>query len=305
MISQNCMKTEKFSTEYQRYSKYLCTLGIKKESIEWRLKHIRGFIIFLDSNNIPLKNIDPISIYNYMDSISNLSPRTKENRANCIRLFLDYLYNINIISFDGKRVLPIIKSTKFSTLPSYYSFNEIKQVVQNINIKDKNGKRDYAIFLLLITYGMRLKDIQNLKYENLYWNDEKIIIIQSKDNELNEFPMIEEVRYALLDYLKNERVKSDSDYIFLNKFGEQIKSYNIYCIVNKLLKKSNINIGKRHHGPHSLRSSLATLLLEHKNGIDVISNILGHDGIDTTKLYARINFEEFKKISLEVPIWKN
>ena len=305
MISQNCLKTEKFSTEYQRYSEYLSTLGIKKESIEWRLKHIRGFIMFLDSNNISLKDIDPISIYNYMDSISNLSPKTKENRANCIRLFLNYLYSINVISFDGKHALPIIKSTKFSTLPSYYSFDEIKQAVQNINIKDENGKRDYAIFLLLITYGMRSKDIRNLKYENLYWNDEKIIIIQNKDNELNEFPMIEEVRYALLDYLKNERVKSDSDYIFLNKFGEQIKSDSIYYIVNRLLKKSNINIGRRHHGPHSLRSSLATLLLEHKNGIDVISDILGHDGIDTTKLYARINFEELKKISLEVPTWKN
>lgn len=305
MISQKYKKTCQFSEEYFKYSKYLTSLDIKEETIDWRLKHIRGFILFLESKNIRIKDIDPIIVYNYMDSISKLSKRTRENRAICIRLFLNYLYDLKLISYNGKQIFPIIKNNKLSTITSYYSIDEINKIINSVDINVKNGKRDFAILLLFITYGLRLKDVQNLKIQNLYWNDNKIILIQNKDNELNEFPMTKDIKYALIDYWKNERSKSNSDFFFLNNNGLKISSYSIYSIVNKYFKKSNVNILNRHHGPHSLRSSLATSLLEDKNGIDVISGVLGHDEIDTTKIYARINFHELKKLSLEVPTWKN
>ena len=85
MISQNNRETKSFSKEYLKYSDYLKTLDIAEETVDWRLKHIRGFVNYLKEKNILIKNITPLDVYDYMSSIEKLKPRTKENRARCIR----------------------------------------------------------------------------------------------------------------------------------------------------------------------------------------------------------------------------
>ncbi len=304
MISQNKLKFYNFSNEYLEYSKHLDTLNMKKNSKDWRLKHIKGFDSYLYNNEITYSNLEPTIIYDYMDSISNLSLRTKENRAVCIRMFLNFLFKQNKISFSGQQVFPKIKSTKHSTLPSYYTNDELNLLIQNLDPKLKTYKRDLAILLIFINYGLRLKDVKNLKFSNINWNENKIQIVQNKDNEINTFVMSEDIRYALLDYIKNERIESDSELIFLTVDGKQISDGGFYNIVAHAFKRANINTTWRHHGSHSLRHSLAISLLNQNIGINEIKNILAHDNIETTFIYLKANINELKKFALEVPQWK-
>ena len=94
MISQNKLKFSNFSNEYLKYSKYLDTLNIKKETKEWWLKHIKGFDSYLYNNKLLYSVLKPKHVYNYMNTISNLALRTKENRVICIRMFLKELKKI-------------------------------------------------------------------------------------------------------------------------------------------------------------------------------------------------------------------
>ena len=304
MISQNKLKFSNFSNEYLKYSKYLDTLNIKKETKEWRLKHIKGFDSYLYNNKLLYSNLEPQHVYDYMNTISNLALRTKENRAICIRMFLNFLFKKKIIKFSGQQVFPTITSTKQSTLPSYYTDNEISLLLQSLNPKLKTYKRDLAILLIFTSYGLRLKDIKNLKFNNINWNENKIQIVQNKDDEINTFIMSEDIRYALLDYIKNERIKSDTEIIFLTIDGKQISDGGFYNIIDRTFKKANIDISWRHHGPHSLRHSLAISLLNQNVGINEIANILAHDNVETTFIYLKANFNELKKFALEVPSWK-
>ena len=303
MISQNNRETKSFSKEYLKYSDYLKTLDIAEETVDWRLKHIRGFINYLKEKNTLIEDLTAIDVYDYMASIEKLKPRTKENRARCIRVFLNFLFYINKVKISGNQVFPEIHNTHLSTIPSNYENAELIKVINSVSRDAKLGKRDYAILLIFITYGIRLKDMINLAFENIKWNDKKIIIRQQKDNEINEFPLTDEIRYAIVDYLKNERPESNLSYIFLTIKGTKLSSGVCYDIVDKYFKKSGIEIGNRHHGPHSLRHSLAKSLLDDGSGIKDISEILGHNQIETTLVYERINFKELKKLSLEVPAW--
>ena len=303
MISQNNRKTKSFSKEYLEYSNYLKTLDIVEDSRDWRLKHIRGFVNYLKEKNILIKDITPLDVYDYMSSIEELKPRTKENRARCIRLFLNFLFDISKIKISGNQVFPKILNTKYSTTPSNYTNEELIKVIKSVDRDTKLGKRNYAILLIFITYGIRLKDLVNLCFENINWKDKKIIIRQQKDNEINEFPLTKEIRYAIIDYLKNERAKSDLPYIFLTIYGTKISSGECYNIIDKYFKKSGIEIGIGDHGPQSLSHSLAKSLLDDGNGIKDISEIFGHNQIETTLVYEKINFKKLKKLSLEVPAW--
>ena len=146
-------------------------------------------------------------------------------------------------------------------------------------------------------------DIIRLKYENILWNENKIEIIQFKTKKLLELPLTDNVKYALLDYLKNARPDFESNHIFL-KFKipyEYQGNKTLYKSIKKYIKASGIDVKERKMGLHSLRHSCATNLLSNNVQLPVITGILGHSSIQTTSMYLSVGLEQLKKISLEVP----
>lgn len=311
MISQTILVTKNYSYTkdiyniYKNYVKYVFNLSLSEDTKNWRCKHIRGFLYFIDNKNISIKSLNTETIYDYMMSIDNYSTRTKEHRAVCIRLFLNYLYDKKIIKITGSQVFPKIKCNKEVSIPSYYTEQEINIIINAVNPKCKNGKRDLVILLLLAKLGLRPRDIRYLKIKNIYWQENKIKILQSKTNYVNILPIDKELRYAILDYLKNERPNVVADYLFINELGEVYTDRFFYDIVNEYISKSKIDIGNRRHGTYIFRHSLAKQILDNNNGINVVADILGHSNIDNAKYYAKIDKKELQKISLEVPTCEN
>lgn len=304
-VTSNFSYSKGIFTIYNNYKKYLYNLNLRADTREWRLKHIRGFLKFVDEKKINLKKLSANDVYDYIMSIQNLSPKTREHRAVCIRLFLDYLLELKITKVEGRKIFPKIKTIKESSIPSYYTNNEISKIIFSINKKYENGKRDLCILLLFTKLGLRTRDVKNLKFQNIDWQKNEICIVQSKTNWINILPMDSDLRYAILDYLKNERPIIESEYIFINEYGEQYKDHKFYDIVSNYIKKSKVDTSERKSGPHSLRHSLAKSILDDNNGINTVSNLLGHTSTKTTKIYLKLSFKELKKISLEVPPCKN
>ena len=291
--------------EYQDYSIYLKKIDISKDTIDWRLKHIRGFLYYLQSSNIAINCIKPNNVYSYIASLKNLSARTVEHRGICIRFFLNWLFDTKKISINGNSILPNIKCNKNEKLITYYTVEELKKLLNAININKENGKRDLAIMLLFIRLGMRQRDVQTLKLDSIKWNENKMIILQSKTNYSITYPLIVEIRYALIDYLKNERPISKSPYVFIDNNSQIYSDHFFYNLVNKYFTKAKINIKGKKHGAHSIRHSLAMSLLNHGNSLYEISSILGHKNINDTITYTKVDIKQLKIISLEVPTWKN
>lgn len=220
-----------------------------------------------------------------------------------IKTFYDYLYGEGKSKINGKTLFPrIIKKERLKLL-SYYTKEEIKQILSFVDTSTDMGKRDYAVLLLAITYGLRNSDIVNLKFDNIDWMQNKIKLIQYKTQEKLELELIEEVKFALLDYIKNARPNFISDYIFL-KFKmpyEYSGNKSLYMSTRKYIEKSNISINNRKKGLHSFRHSCATNLLANNVKLPVITGILGHSSMDITNIYLSVDLEQLKKISLEVP----
>lgn len=288
------------------YDNYYLSLdqNLKLETKEWRLKHIRGFIKYSVSRKIKCNNLKATDVYDYLSSLENYCLRTREHRAVCIRLFLNYLNSKNLIEFTGKLILPKIHCNKESKIISYYTDNEIKKILNAIDINAINGKLDLSIMSLLIYYGIRSKDIINLRLTDIDWKNNYITINQSKTNYFNILPLIDNVKYPILDYLKNERKMSNEDFLFIKDNHFRIDDHYIYSMVNKYFKLANIDTNNKRHGSHSLRHSLATSMINHGEDIYSISRILGHTDINDTKIYSKLELQKLKIVSLEVPKWK-
>ena len=207
-VTKTFSYNKKVFTIYSNYKQYLSKINLSSETQDWRLKHIRGFLKLVDDKNAQLKNISSEFVYDYMMSIQNLSAKSREHRAVCIRLFLNYLYENGYSRIKGNIVFPKIKNIKESTLPSYYTVDEISKMISIVNINVKNGKRDLCILLFFSKLGLRLNDVRNLKFENILWNSNEIQIVQSKTNWLNVLPMDNTIRYEEKKLTQEERYRN-------------------------------------------------------------------------------------------------
>ena len=185
-----------------------------------------------------------------------------------------------------------------------YDNNEIERLLNCVDISNSIGKRDYLILSLLVYLGLRISDIIDLKLSDINWNLNTINIVQQKTKTTLILPLIDEVKYPLLDYLKNVRKNVNDDYIFITNYAPigKYNSKSFQTIVTKYMNKANIDYTNKHHGTHSLRHSLAINLLKENIPITTISSVLGHSTIKTTRQYLTIDVSNLKELSLEVTL---
>ena len=152
---------------------------------------------------------------------------------------------------------------------------------------------------------MRSSDVVSLRFSNIDWNRNLISIEQFKTKQSLTLPLLDEVKYPLLDYLKNARPESeDTEHVFIRRRAPYICYPNgsaLYCMVSKCIIRSGIDTKGRHFGPHALRHSLATNLLSEEVPLSAVSDILGHSSVLTTELYLTVDERHLKELSLEVP----
>jgi integrase len=200
-------------------------------------------------------------------------------------------------------MMPKDNYKKQAKIPSIYTANEIKTLIAAADRCSAVGKRDYTIILLAARLGMRASDIANLKFENIFWEQNKINLTQFKTGQKLELPLLAEVGNAIVDYLKYSRPKSDEPFLFLcarSPFNS-IHTPVVTKIVENMFVKTGINTKDRKHGPHALRHSLAGRLLERQTILPVISEVLGHKNIESTRFYLRIDLTSLRQCVLEVP----
>jgi integrase len=201
----------------------------------------------------------------------------------------------------------VIRTNKNERLPSFYSQEEVKRILDSVDRSSRQGKKDYLIILLAAQLGIRTSDIRCLKLENIKWDRNTLEFSQQKTKKYMQLPINEPLKFAILDYLKNSRANVanyDSGHLFIrtrapyepysenNRFTQRISLY---------FQKSGVPIKGKHHGLHSLRHSLASQLLKQLTPITSIANALGHNSIEATKRYIQIDIEQLRSIALEVP----
>lgn len=305
-ISNNVINNKVFKQYYQN----LVNLGNKSSTITLKLMYIVFLERYLVNNNKTFKSITNEDIINYINECSKLdwSISYKDNNKFQIKLFLNWMYNNSLSKISGDMVLPKIVWHRKTNIRTYYTKNEVAKMLNVIDIRTKQGKEDYLILNLICYLGLRISDVVNLKLSNINFNTNTISIIQYKTDNRLTLPLIDKVKYPLLDYLKNVRPNdTDLDYIFITRskpYVPNIKLKTHRYIVKNYFIKAGVDINGRKHGFHSLRHSFSKSLLSGGISLYSISNILGHKNIETTMHYLDIDTAKLKELALEVPYVK-
>ncbi len=288
---------------------FVNNLSIVEKSKRRKLWVIANLFEYLNENGVTNINdlkISDISNYTlYLQKEKKYANETMRVQRTVLRETLDWFYKNNIITFSGRQAFPLIRKDSRGILLSTYTNQEIQQLLDIINTDNRYGKCIYSILTILAYLGLRAGDIINLKFEHINFTNNEIKFYQTKTKNLLTLPLIDEVKYPLLDYIKNGRPECDEkEYIFVTLYAPFTRfraTSSIFRMVEGAMKKAGINYANKHHGPHSLRHSLATNMINNNVPISAISQILGHNDLKTTEIYITKDTTHLRELTLEVP----
>jgi len=215
--------------------------------------------------------------------------------------FLYFLYETGTLKHDYSGSVP--KYRRNTKLPDTYTDGEIKRLEQAIDTTTKTGKRDYAMILLAARLGMRSGDIARMTIDNLDFSRNRITFTQQKTHQPQELVLLSEIKEAILDYMENARPDVKRSHVFIRGLApfDKITTRTIRHALTRYLKAAKIDISSKKHGPHTLRSSMATSMVNSGVPYEVVRKALGHNDPQAVKHYAKTDVENLRLYSIDIP----
>jgi site-specific recombinase XerD len=266
---------------------------------DYRL-YLSEFLMHLNERNV--KHVSAITEKDILTFVSS-HPTNKVNIVSALRVLFRFWREEHIVDDRFEELFDTYKTHKPERIPSYFAANEVMRIEQSVSRNSANGKRNYAMLLLASRLGLRASDIANLQFSDIDWDKNMITLTMQKTKKVIELPLLADVGNAIIDYLRHGRPKSDSQNVFLSGNAPYVAATKgvVCAAINEIILRSGVDTSGKHHGPHSLRHSLASAMLNGGSMMPVISESLGHRSTQTTLAYLKIDIRSLQKCALPVP----
>ncbi len=239
------------------------------------------------------------TVYLYENSSKSLARKKSSLSVMFKQLYRDGLLSKNITDgFDPIRV-PKPGEREIKALQDDEVMIMLDAVSTGAGLTDhelsywqKTKKRDKAILILFLTYGLRLSELQQLNLSSFNFNRGEFIVYRKRGKE-SVMPLNKSVTAVLSDYIDNERPRDadlseeNKDALFLSLQGRRMTDRQIRELVKKYTSIALSTSRRAGYSPHKLRATAATSLIGRGNSIFDVAALLDHEQVTTTQLYAR------------------
>ncbi len=290
---------------FEAFSRYLREeRGLAPKSIVRHLPIIRLFLHEVCPGGAgDLGRISQESVTRYIERHArDWSAGTGKAMCWALRAFLRYLHGkgLNPLALAG--CVPSIRSWRFASLPTYLSAAQVQTVLDGCDRATALGRRDYAVLMLLAKLGMRAGEVATLILDDIDWRSGEMLI-RAKGRQRARMPIPPDVGAAVVAYLRDGRPKSSCRRLFLRTIAPNVgfaSGGTVTMIAKTALERAGIR-GYAHQGAHLFRHSLATELLRSGATLSEIGQLLRHESHDTTRIYAKVDIEALRTLSLPWP----
>jgi len=274
--------------------------SLSDNSVEAYLRDIEKFTQFLVASKklVSPEQIVLKDLQQFMQYITELG-MTATSQARIIsgiRSFYRYCLLEQLVKTDPTVLLEAPKLKR--SLPDVLSFEEIEQIIAEIDLSKPEGGRNKAILETMYSCGLRVSEVVNLKISNLYMDVGFIKVIGKGDKERLVPIGSSAIKYINI-YRRDIRVHisvkpGNDDILFLNRRGSKLSRVMIFLILKELVAAAGIN---KNISPHTFRHSFATHLIEGGADLRAVQEMLGHESITTTEIYTHLD-REFLRTTL-------
>ena len=214
--------------------------GVSQATIVIRRLTVRRFLRFIGRRVTPsqLRQLGAKRIHDYIiRHSSGLTRASRKHLTSSLRSFLRFAHVRGYLPRDLVDAVPVLATWRLAHLPRGLSWEQVQLLLKAPDRRTAVGRRDYAMLLLVATYGVRIGQVTALTRHDIHWHEQTIAFAPSKGGKPLKFPLEKSVAQALLAYLRRDRGPAPFDEVFLtirgarrplgvnNHLGVAVKTY--------------------------------------------------------------------------------
>ena len=281
------MNNDQLIQKYKRY--LLLEKGLSKNSISAYLTDLNKLMNYALEKELAIKDIKTNHLEEFLAELydQGIKPRSIARVLSGVKSFFLYLFLDDFIQINPAELL---ESPKVGLkLPTVLAVEEIDAILAVIDQSTPEGSRNYAIIETLYSCGLRVSELVNLKFTNLFF-DEGFIRVDGKGSKQRLVPISDIAILKINNYLDHRKMieakKESEEFVFLSRRGVPISRITVFYWIKKYTEEAGI---KKTISPHIFRHSFATHMLERGANIRHIQAMLGHEKITTTEIYTHLD----------------
>lgn len=276
--------------ETQKYKRYLLLeKGLSPNTIEAYMTDLQKLSDFCNERQLNILSLRQDHLEEFLATLydKSLSPRTTARIISGMKSFFRFLLLEHFRDDDPSELL---ESPKIGLkLPVVLSVEEIDAILAVIDLSTTEGTRNYAIIETLYSCGLRISELTNLRFSDLFL-EEGFIRVEGKGSKQRLVPISDVAIQKIKNWLPYRSQipikKGSEDMVFVSSRGKAISRVTVFHYIRQYAEAVGI---KKKISPHVFRHSFATHLLERGANIRVIQELLGHEKITTTEIYTHID----------------
>ncbi|MBX9772146.1 MAG: site-specific integrase [Candidatus Obscuribacterales bacterium] len=261
------------------------------------LKRLESFLAGIGVAN--LDQLSPPLISAFLTDACIAGRRGPQQGASSVlRILLQYLHREGILTRDLSGSVERTKKYKFSEPPRSISWEQVRLMLEAVDTRTVLGRRDFALLLLMVTYGLRAREVAALTLDDFDWKRNKFHVSERKAGHSTAYPLSTDVGSAIIDYLKNGRPETNDRHIFFRVSApvEPMNFHSISMRARHYLKRAGIPVPRP--GSHTLRHTCVQRLLDSHVGLKTIGDYVGHRSTDSTQVYAKVDIHKLRAVAL-------
>jgi site-specific recombinase XerD len=275
--------------------------GLRPASVYGYRLHLDRFEAYLARIGVAsIKELSPpiLSAFVVERAGAGLAKTTVRDSAGVLRVFLRYLHREGVLDADLSAAVGWPQVYRLSSIPRSISWNDVNRVLAGVDRRTPAGRRDYAILLLLVTYGLRAREIVALRLEDIDWKRERLAVPERKAGHSAAFPLSAVVGEAVLDYLRRGRPETTDRHVFFRAAAPRrpLGGAAVSAIARNYLLKAGVDVPRP--GSHTFRHSAVQRLVDADFDLKTIGDFVGHRSSRSTEIYAKVAIEALREVAL-------
>jgi site-specific recombinase XerD len=274
--------------------------GLRRDTLTGYEHHMRVFERFLQAAAITdLSTLTPVIVNRFLvDSTVGLQPCGRQSRAGALRVLLRYLHRQGIIATDLSRAVPRGRTYTQAALPRAIPWSDVERVLASIDRRSACGKRDYAMLMLLATYGLRSQEVATLELSAIDWRRSRFHVVGRKAGNATTYPLATSVGEAIIGYLRNARPQCADRHVFVSLTApfRAVGHWAVSVRASMYLRRAGIQV--RRPGSHTFRHSCAQRLVDADVPFKHIGDYMGHRSEAATQVYAKVAIHKLRALTL-------
>ena len=301
MLKHPAVKNNNFESKLLQYIDYLHKdKGASEKMVNEKSSCLKHLFKSGSNGYLLLEKLNPMIIDKILTKkrLKGAARRTIKSYASTMRAFLEYAEEEGWCQKNLSKTIVTPRVFNYELLPSGPSWDDVKRLLTTTEGNKPKDIRDRAILMFLSIYGLRSSEVSGLCLDNIDWGENIFYVKRAKNLKIQKLPLSKIVKKATIRYLKEIRPNNCScKEIFICDEAPHRPLSNgaMYGIVNRRWKL--LNATTKNLGPHSLRHACATRLINNGISLKEVSHYLGHNTLDATRTYAKIDLINLRKVA--------